>query len=170
MTGMLPEAVDPAALAAGGVRLAGRVALAAMARLAADHGVQRGAAAVELQFGIDADGVRYLQGLIEAEVALTCNRCLRRYRTAVRCTPCLAIVADAQAAERLPERYEPLLAGPGPLALAAIVEDELLLALPLVPVHAMGRCRAAAVAEPAPVRRPNPFAVLAGFRPRARGG
>jgi uncharacterized protein len=55
-----------------------------------------------------------------------------------------------------------------PLSLSGLVEDELLLALPMVPMHAPDQCtakvRAANVVRAAPERaergRKNPFAVL----------
>ncbi|HEV2321072.1 MAG TPA: YceD family protein, partial [Gammaproteobacteria bacterium] len=68
----------------------------------------------------------------------------------------------------LPPEYEPLPSGDGRVAIAELVADELLLALPLVPKHGDGEVcevdQAVAVHEtPAAAEesRKNPFAELA---------
>jgi uncharacterized protein len=73
----------------------------------------------------------------------------------------------------LPENYEPLLVGAEPMPLSAIVEDELMLALPIVSMHAPEQCPASTrpehTADDVPAEgaeadqaadRANPFAVL----------
>jgi uncharacterized protein len=50
------------------------------------------------------------------------------------------------------------------LKLVELLEDELLLSLPQVPMHALGQCAAAQAGEPeeaATTVKENPFAVLA---------
>jgi len=75
----------------------------------------------------------------------------------------LALVESEMAAGSLPEEYDPLLCTADALSLFDLVEDELMLALPIVAAHARGECQSGPVGEcpdQAPADRPNPFAVL----------
>jgi uncharacterized protein len=70
---------------------------------------------------------------VEADVALVCQRCLRPMRRRIESASRL-VFADEGAPE-LPEGHEPVGGDPRKLDLAALVEDELLLALPIIPQH-----------------------------------
>ncbi|MGD2113143.1 MAG: hypothetical protein PVI50_07140, partial [Gammaproteobacteria bacterium] len=79
----------------------------------------------------------------------------------------LGIVASFDAAEKLHERYEPLVVDAEPTRIAEIIADEVLLALPLVPAHADdAQCHEIVKAYRSPENgtRENPFAVLAGLK------
>jgi uncharacterized protein len=90
---------------------------------------------------------------------------------AVRSEPVLALFLPGEPQTGVPEEAEPLVVEPG-WSLAALVEDELLLAMPMMPRHATGECetrtpppRKNAVVE-VKTDRPNPFAVLEKLRKR----
>ena len=53
----------------------------------------------------------------------------------------LGIISDQSLAETLPDMYEPLVTGPEPVFLRDVIEDELILALPLVPKHPNEQCK-----------------------------
>jgi uncharacterized protein len=83
----------------------------------------------------------------------------------------LGIVSTREAAQRLPERYEPLLLPTDDdegISIASIVEDELILALPLVAKHNIEDCPQGNAflgtkdgqQDAATMQRENPFAVL----------
>jgi len=73
-------------------------------------------------------------------------------------------------AAELPEEYDPLLVAGERVRLADLVEDELILALPQIPMHDPGECQAAAVgtdsaaAPEGTAERASPFASLAELR------
>jgi uncharacterized protein len=78
----------------------------------------------------------------------------------------LGIVTSKEAAEALPENYDPLLVTAEPMKAADIVEDELILALPIVAMHEVKDCPSGEEFqrmedEPAQPERENPFAILA---------
>ncbi len=161
----LPERVDPLRLADEDARLRGAVPLAAMSRLASaltDGG--SGDAQVELDFRREPTGAAVVEGRIRAELSLQCQRCLEAMPWPLAADFELAIAADEVEAERLGASYEPLLVEEKMLDLGGLVEEELLLALPLVARHAPEQCPASAhlepQTEPEEDRRPNPFAVL----------
>jgi uncharacterized protein len=169
----LPERIDPLRLAETGRTFRGLMELSRFKRLAPSLVSTEGTVEVELEFGIDEAGVRYLSGRLSTEVELICQRCLEPMRFRLTAEPLLGIVADAALAERLPPHYEALIAGErGPLLLQDIIEDELILALPIVPRHPVEACpQADAVrddegAEPdsETEEKDNPFAVLAALK------
>lgn len=162
MSPPLPDRVDPWRLAERGKVLEGGVALADLPRLAPLLGAG-GEAAYRLVFGRD-DGRAVVSGQVRAEFVLRCQRCLEPMRLAVDRRFELAFVSGLEEAAALPERYEPAVVEDGWVRPLDLVEDELLLAVPAVPLHERGACRAPD-AEPARAARDdNPFSVLASLR------
>lgn len=107
-----------------------------------------------------------------AEVALTCQRCLRPVQEHVRFARWFHFVRDESlAAELDADSDDEVLALPRALDLQELVEDELLLDLPLVPRHET--CpEALPLVDDAPefeaaAERPNPFAALAALKKKS---
>jgi len=138
----LPDFIDPIRLAEQQRELRGQIPLSRMHRLASSLAVAEGLVDVDLRFGIDELGVRFMSGRIHAELALICQRCMEAMRVPVEAEVSLGLTRSDNEAERLPENYEPLLVGAEPMPLSAIVEDELMLALPIVSMHAPEQCPA----------------------------
>lgn len=111
----------------------------------------------------------WLQVQARATIWLTCQRCLQPYRTELVVDRAIRFVPGEDRAEALDaECEEDVLALPRSLDLRALVEDELLLALPIVPRHEACPDATPAQAEaepPQPVQ--NPFAVLGALKARA---
>ncbi len=166
MPDRLPVNIEPLRLAKAGRSMHGRLALTQMQRLKQSLQSAQGDADVELHFGVDENGVHYVRGLVRADLELVCQRCLQPISLHVDAELVLGIVASEREAGRLPGEYEPLLVGEdGLIRLSDLVEDELLLALPIVAMHPEGECAPAArpVAEPEAGEEneaQSPFAVL----------
>ena len=125
---------------------------------------QSGAAQVELAFARDEGGRAFVEGRVQAQVELRCQRCLEPMSQLLDAPFRLGLVADEEEAECLPPELEPLMLSQGPMVLAALIEDELLLALPIVALHQAPHPCADTVGQeqaPAQTKRENPFAVLA---------
>lgn len=136
----LPESINPWQLAAAGVALAGRLPLADMERLASlAKTTLAGDAEVSLRFAIDGDGWRWLGGRISAPIELVCQRCMLPFTQRLEAAPQLALMRSEAQLAALPDRYEPLITG-DVLSLETLAEDELILALPLVPKHDPAQC------------------------------
>jgi uncharacterized protein len=165
MSDRVPDVFDPRRFAEQGRVVQGDVALASMGRLGQRLSNLDGVASVELTFGVDALGVKHVTGRITARLALTCQRCLGPLDLSVEARVSLGLVESEAQAERLPDIYEPLMVEAGRVAMRDIVEDELILALPIVPRHSPGSCTALGQAETAEGGAPripdSPFAVLA---------
>jgi len=115
--------------------------LAGFVRLAELLATTEGVARVRLAFA-DVGGVP--TGVLElrAEAVLNCQRCLGQLRRTVESTSRLAFVPSEDAP--VPADHEAIAGDPERVDLAMLVEDELLLSLPLVPAHRADEdCRAA---------------------------
>jgi len=164
----LPLHIDPLRLARAGAQLRGRMPMAEMERFALLLAEVPGEAEVAVDFGIDAERRAFMHLRLQAEVMLVCQRCLGPVRHAIEVERLLGVVANESQAEKLPDIYEPLYVTEEPLFLREVIEDELILSLPIVPRHAEGECAPAVTAagtdNEAGAACANPFAVLAGLK------
>ncbi len=168
MSGVLPVTVDPVRLADQRAQLRGVLPVSRMRRLAELCGSDAGDAEVDLRFGLEADtGVRSVQGRVQAVLDCRCERCLERFGLPVQADVSLTIVVPG---ERGWAEDCDVVEADGPMALSELVENELILALPMVPMHPQDRCPAGSSTvatskeERAPAPRENPFDVLAALR------
>ncbi|MGG8873342.1 YceD family protein, partial [Escherichia coli] len=77
-----------------------------------------------------------LNGDAKVTVTLECQRCGKPFTHQVYAMYCFSPVRSDEQAEALPEVYEPIEVNEfGEIDLLALVEDEIILALPVVPVH-----------------------------------
>lgn len=144
-SGQLPHYVEPRKLAQQGGEISGQTTVGALPRLAEFRQSQQSPVSVVLRFSRDDEGHQVIQGEISTRLHLTCQRCLELVEQPVSAQVMLALVFSEDAIAGLPEIYEPWLLNDDKLVLAELLEEELLLALPLAPVH-----------EQCPVTLPNP--------------
>ena len=80
-------------------------------------------------------------GFVVADLRLTgaaelaCQRCLQPLTEPVNSSVQVALIAAESDVSRVPEHLEPVLAAGGRITVGELVEEELLLALPIVPLH-----------------------------------
>lgn len=66
---------------------------------------------------------------------LQCQRCMQTMEIPIDSTSHVALIAAEADAAEVPEELEPVLARSGSISAGELVEEELLLALPIVPLH-----------------------------------
>jgi len=166
MSGPLPDRIDPLRLAESGRELRGSLPLAALQRLVPSLHDTEGVVEVELS-GTKEGRIRRLDGHLVTTLKMVCQRCLEPMTLPVEVRFRLGLVTSEEQAERLPEALEPLLITEPTLLLAELIEDELILALPIVALHPADSACAAQIPvvqvepeEPDEEPRKNPFAVL----------
>lgn len=95
-----------------------------------------------------------------------CQRCLQSMDVVLQTDSELAVVSSDEAAGSLPQSLDPVVVEHGTLSIADLVEDELILALPLAPMHQTGPCAEAAESGESEQRGDgeNPFSVLKGLK------
>jgi len=161
--GQLPESIDPIQLAERGARLTGTLPLKSMPRMAPGSLAGSEDIIVDLSFErSEGEKIFLMHGTLHVHLRVTCQRCLEAMDLELEATPWVILM---KAGERLAqsESDADILVVDKPLSLSALVEDELLLAMPMVPMHDPDRCPARSYV--ARVRRvgelgKNPFAVL----------
>lgn len=175
---LAPEALDISALCKADGRLHGQQALAAMERLAASFCAATDGSASWRAHGsllpvTGGEPELWLELQAEAEVPLQCQRCLQAMSETLRVQRRFRFVRSEEEALRLDEESEDdVLVLPARLDLMEFLEDELILALPIVPRHEAcpSPLPLAAQAEDEEAQAPNPFAALAALRGRQTGG
>jgi uncharacterized protein len=132
---LLPEHIDPFRYAEQKLRLEGIVSLAGMKRLGSLINSHEGEVVVLLQFSIDEQRLPYVKGHLETMLALQCQRCLEPFNYKIVSDFVLGIVRSLDAVNSMPGSYEPVLIEDGELAIRTMIEDELILNLPIIPKH-----------------------------------
>ena len=130
----LPETVDFLKQVERNACFEGTWPVSGFERLADIINDHSGEVSVRLRFGISA-GTRCLDGSIEAELELRCQRCLNPVKHRIRSDFRFGLITSEEEAEFLPKEYEPLLVTESEQSLIELVEDELLLSLPIVAKH-----------------------------------
>ncbi len=118
----------------GGFRMQAMERLAGMIVAPASDELAR----VDLGFGLDREGRECLVGTIRAEPRVVCQRCLEPMAIALAIDVRMALMTGPD--DELPEGYESLATTDGVCDLPAIVEDEIILALPIVAMHPIEAC------------------------------
>ncbi|MBX3726628.1 MAG: DUF177 domain-containing protein [Xanthomonadales bacterium] len=159
----LPGQVDVWRMVTGRRCFNGRLDLDALTRLRDSLAHADGTVVYSLEFDVDGFDQAYVEVRASGELPLVCQRTLEVYLQPVSVSQRLGLIRREEQEAALPPGYEPFLVpADGLVALADLVEDELILALPLVPARAGedGGDQDREV-EPAPRdERPNPFAAL----------
>jgi uncharacterized protein len=130
-----PEMLDAWRMVAARRSFEGRLPLSAMTRLQGLLVDAEGEVRYTIEFDRDALQVPYVELRIDAGLPLVCQRSLQRFVLPVSITQRLGLVRDEAEESALPPGYEALLVPEdGMLRAAELVEDELVLAVPVVAV------------------------------------
>jgi uncharacterized protein len=165
MSAALPETMDPWRMVAARRSFQGVLPLARMQRLGELLADAQGEAEYTLDFGRDELGTAYMDVHVRAPLTLTCQRTLKPFDLPVALDTRLGLIDDDSDEDALPPGCEPLVVIDDRIHPAAVIEDELLLAVPLVPVAPDSEWPAEGMQSTAPdapdaTTEDNPFAVL----------
>ena len=158
----LPQTIEPLRLAKAGKKIAGRYALNDMQRLGGLLRDRIGHVLFMLEFTRDEEQKLYcIIGKIETKLHVVCQRCLGSMELQINSLVNLSIVSGQTDISNLPDKYEPLILDDDSISLLELIEDELLLAVPMSPTHELNRCPAAKILDEMHDAVPNrPFAIL----------
>ncbi len=165
----VPDYVDARKIFAQRAHISGTVPLSRFKRFCELLASPEGELKVSLQFGLDERHRRIVEGSIETCVEVVCQRCLEQTNAELKESFKLGIVESEAQIERLPDDVDPWLTTEIRLALVDILEEQLILAMPIVSYHPQG-CKSVLVESGegtakgetriAMQRDDNPFAVL----------
>lgn len=155
----LPQVIDGLSFAREGAAAAGVVPVAALPRLLDGLVSSDGHLSCRIVGNRDAEGKSWLTLVISGTLDLLCQRCLKVLVLPVDIQSRLLLVPQGQSwpDEELTEDAFDAIAADKEMALLSLIEDEVLLALPIVPRH--DTCESASPAIE--MQDPSPFAVLA---------
>jgi len=140
MSGGLPSQIDSLDLAKNRVSLVGEYVMAEMPRLSAYSPSKDASIHVKLGFRLNSETLIEVNGSVEVVVRLTCERCLQPFDLELSLEPELFLDLSGQPIDETDERD--IIKVNGPVDLQALVEDEVLLAIPMIPMHDPEQCRA----------------------------
>ncbi|HEY0333011.1 MAG TPA: YceD family protein [Stenotrophomonas sp.] len=164
MSANVPESLDAWRMVAANRRFEGRLPLSAMSRLSGSLVDTEGEVRYSLEFGRDDMlQVPYVELSLDAELPLECQRSLQRFLMPVKMTQRLGLVRSEAEEDALPPEFEALLVPEdGMLRPADLVEDELVLAVPVVPMAPGSEAvEAEWSATSEELEKASPFAALA---------
>ncbi len=125
-----------------------------------------------MEFGYDDMGVPHMRGHVSATVQLRCQRCMDAMPLTLDLDVELGFAMNDEQARELSAMYEPCVLSEDHVSLSELIEDEILLGLPAVPMHAEDGCQPwleqsraeqELQVQEEKAERKNPFAVLAGM-------
>jgi uncharacterized protein len=166
LTEPLPTLLDMRKLASRDTQLKGVLQLDKLPRLVGLVVDPDGQVEVHCRFSNNEEGHPVLNLQFEAELSVECQRCMEPVSIVVGSNTDLGIVWTEDQAKALPSSLEPLVLEEGQGNLWSVVEDELILSLPIVSYHDDGQCvqlkEQYSVGEQSAdlMQEPSPFQVL----------
>jgi uncharacterized protein len=171
LTEPLPATLDARKATARGVSISGSLDVPELPRLLGLLADDRGTIEAQLVFSRDEENRHVIDVDVDATVNVTCQRCLEPMAVQLRASNRLALVWTDEQAGHLPRQLDPLLLGEEACNLWELVEDELILSLPITSYHDTAACNktsggVAPAAEQAVAEdKSNPFNVLEQLKP-----
>jgi uncharacterized protein len=127
---------DLESLANRGVRLNGELGIGKLTRLKSLLHSDSGSVRATLRFRQRGDGWVAAGLEYRADVELICQRCLEPFRHELADSVNVVLAASESLPATVPKGFEPFELEDGQLQPAELIEDELIVAVPLVPKHA----------------------------------
>ncbi|MBV1882632.1 MAG: DUF177 domain-containing protein [Pseudomonadales bacterium] len=161
----LPHTINVKKLAEQGIRLDGELPVGRLQRVLDSVESAEGQVYLELAFHKDEQGVRVAKGNAKCSVNLLCQRCLKPLAHSLEANFSLAFIYTEAQEEQLPDQYDPVMMLDDNVQLVDLIEDDLILALPIVANHTDSGCDISQyqkkdIPELNQPARENPFKVL----------
>ncbi|MGK0440413.1 MAG: hypothetical protein ACJA0N_000202 [Pseudohongiellaceae bacterium] len=164
----LPSKIDVRKLITKGAQISSLFGVDVMPRLTSLLANEQGEVNTELNFYVDQGRKRRIDGEIKAQVNMVCQRCLDAVSIEIESSFNLAVVWTDDQAKQVPKSLDALIVGEELTNLTEIVEEELILSLPIVSYHENENCKQAthsfgdsdSVQAPIEESKENPFKVL----------
>ena len=133
----IPPLISARKAAIAGITYSGVVRGKDIGRVAAAVLEIEGPLSVSLRFDINEGRKRTVEAKIEGRVSMQCQRCLKPVSVLVETCSTLTVVAHDEEAASVLRTTEPLLLDGDDLVVYSLIEDEVLLALPIVALHSI---------------------------------
>jgi uncharacterized protein len=167
----LKDCVDPWKAADKALVITDSIPINALQRLGSALSSTEGEIQVDIRFDRDEEKLAFLSGTIRGNLRLECQRCLQDMKLPVDSLVSIAFVKATIRKndgddDHISERYDLFEVEEDRVCLTDVIEDELLLLLPQVPMHTAPACEIETefgntLNEPEAEEKENPFAILA---------
>ena len=124
---------------------------------------------VDLSFYLKNNKTPCVDGIINLDIVLACQRCLDNLSIALEVNFNLAFVRHNQESEELESHYEIYVIEDEELATHDLISDEILLSIPMVPTHDYDCIKEINEQEIVEGKSENPFAILKKIKIANRG-
>lgn len=169
----LPLKIDPFRNADHSIHLHGTLPIITLVRLGASLYQKEGDIEATIDLGLDEQQICVLRGRIQANLILQCQRCMEPFNYEIISDLLMGVVKTEEEITTLPESYDPLVVKENFLSIQDLIEDELIVNLPIVPMHNAAQCKVklpwAAETEGLDQTVDNPFKVVELLRKNNRG-
>jgi uncharacterized protein len=163
MPNALPDTLDPWRSVQARRRFEGTLPLERLQRLGGLLASSEGELHYSVEFGSDEFDIAFVDLKVDVGLPMVCQRTLQVFVDPVRIDQRLGLIGNEADEAALPADYEALLVADGQLNLQDVIEDELILAVPLVALSPGAPLEDLPLGDSAPAEAelpPNPFAAL----------
>lgn len=165
----LQEPLDPYKFCAAKREISLELPLESMQRAQDLLLATQGSVQLKLKFSYGSQRLPQVEGQLSGEVILECQRCLGPSKQLLDTEFLWGLVTSDESAANLPRTHEPIFIENDRLLLKAAIEDEFLLALPLVAYHPEEECQLQPLeqdewADEPTEKENNPFSALADLK------
>jgi len=156
-----PQFINPLRLAKNKEHVKGSFSLDSLARLGDILLNKSGEAQYSFSFELDETNICLIKSEIGAKLLLKCQRCLKPVDIEISKCSLLGVYRNLDEFDKLENNYEPYQLDGDLISLKLLVEDEILLAAPMAPVHSKNNCVKGSLGGLFNKKgKRNPFAVL----------
>ena len=129
-----------ARLVGEGVAIDTELSICELPRVAAAALPGSGPFQVRFEFKTSQNNIVLVDGALSGQLKLRCQRCLDEMDVEIDSSLRLALLVHENQLELIPEDYEPLTIPAGEVRIVDLIEDEILLALPIAAKHTKDDC------------------------------
>ena len=156
--------------------ISGTIALQRLIRFSELLANNSGSVYVELEFFNDESGRHRISGHLHTEVAVVCQRCMEPLEIVLDDDIELAVLKDESKVASLDAEFDPWICSDTKLEITSLVEEQLILCLPIVSLHDSANCNGTSAylsatnnSEKDPATGTvNPFAALKSLKSQER--
>jgi uncharacterized protein len=137
---LVPDHVDARKIFTKDAIISGTLPVEKLRRLTQSLSNGEGTVHADLHFTVDEERRRIVSGVVKAQVNAVCQRCLEAVTISLEDSLNLALVETEEHIRRLPADIDPWQCTDAQLNLPDIIEEQLILCMPLVSYHPAGEC------------------------------
>tara|TARA_R100001377_G_scaffold79853_1_gene58335 strand:+ start:723 stop:1262 length:540 start_codon:yes stop_codon:yes gene_type:complete len=132
---LIPDYVDARKIFAQQLLIKGTIPVSRLTRFCELVASTQGDVQVKMKFDLDESKRRIIEGELDTQAQVICQRCLEPMQIALHDEFRLAVVNSEAQSEKLPKSLDPWICEDIKLVLAQVIEEQLILCMPIVSYH-----------------------------------